>query len=280
MPINLGTTGSSAYFNKANDKEKLAQAQAKSDLAQIKRLKAEADAQPKLQAFKSALNPDGILGKKYQIGAQTIDTPDLLNIKGLTPDQTALNALQRRALGQDTSWLDMQNEKLKLDELNQRDRAAQQALGSAAAAESALAMRGGISGGSRERLAQNMARNVNAAQQGIGRDISGKRLDLALADDQTRTQLLSQIPDMNLRQKGFEADLNKFNIGTGLDVNKFNAGQTAAAEQFNKGQALNQVQQLNDFNKYKYGQQMAGYAAGKTGDAIAAGGGGKGGIGK
>lgn len=267
---------------------------------------AEAGPKPEMAKFSSILDANGNLSSKYsaaagpavkadQVSAGSV-TAGQLDLNALAADPRALDAMRARSLATgDSPWAALQKQQQGLEELNARDRAGQQALGSAAMARSQLAMKGGLGGGSRERLALSSARDLNAQQQGIGRAGQLDRLGIGVADEQQKMSMLGQTAGLDLSKAGQQQDMSKFNIGTNLDASKFNtglafdasktnaannlnastfnSGQTQQANQFNTTNAIGGVAGQNAFNTDKFKTDMMGYAAGKQGAAIAAGGG-------
>ena len=241
-------------------------------------------------SFVSPLNADNQLDSKFTIqGPSDVQFGQVkagqLDTKGLASDTQALDAMRDRALATgDSPWLKMQVEKQQLGELDSRDRAASQALGSNAVARSQLAMKGGLGGGASERMAKAGARDLNALQQGIGRQGQLDRMGLNIADDQTKTQLLGQTAGLDLAHGAQGQDMAKFNIGTKLGADQFNstgnfnastfnAGMDQDTAKYNQSNELGALAGLNEFNMAKYTEDMKGYAAGKQGDAMAGGGG-------
>lgn len=237
-----------------------------------------------LPQFKSALGADGQLGSQFMaqagpgVQAGTV-TSGQLDMKALASDPRALDAMRERALAKgDSPWLKMATEKQRGEELGLRDQAANQAMSGAAMANSNLAMRGGLTGGAAARNAMGMARNTNAARQQIGRAGATDRLNLGIADDQTKTALLGQTAGLDLATAGQKQDMSKFNIGSklsadttnagmALDAGKFNSAQTYDANKFNAGQNYNALGDENKFNAYNAGEQMKAYGSSKTADA-------------
>jgi hypothetical protein len=256
---------------------------------------------PELTAFKSILDAQGNLGDAFRVSAGPLVTAGNVNagavgagqldLNALKSDPRALDAMRSRALGGESPWLKMQLEKQGLEELTARDRAGEEALSGAALARSQLAMRGGLSGGARERIAMGAERNLNATRQGVGRAGQMDRLSLGIADDQTKMALLNSTAGLDLSHGAQAQDMSKFNVGTKLDADKFNTGlnfdaqkfnvaNTFDADKFNAGNQqqvnlANQSAQLggrageNTFNMDKFKTDMMGYAAGKQGAAIA-----------
>lgn len=192
--------------------------------------------EPQLGGLYNPLDASGNLQSQYQLSS------------GYAANQDALNALKERAMGTgDSPWLSMSLEKQGLDEQKALDAANAQSTGSTAAARSNLGMRGGLSAGAAERLGAQGAENALNAGQNIRSQGATDRLGLQIADDQTKTSLLSQIPQMDLNYANQAADIQKYNINNALT-----AGQ-------------NQNQSLLD----RYKIAMQGYGANQTANAIA-----------
>ncbi len=254
---------------------------------QKKSIEAENGSRPTAAGFNSILTPEGKLGSNYQVaagpeikakpiigpgsiipgtvtaGSVNADkiTGGQLDMEKLKANPDALNALKERAMATgDSPWLKMQLQKQGLDETTARDQAGGQALSGSALARSQLGMKGGLSGGAAERIAMNAGRGLNATRQGIGRAGQMDRLNLGIADDQTKMQALSQIPGMDLAFAQQGIDMNKFNIGTTLDVDKTNAGNNLDASKFNTGLAYDasktNVGNLLDASKVNKGMAL------------------------
>lgn len=242
-------------------------AQQKSD-AEIARLKAEMDARPKIADMVTPLQ-NGQLGDAYRIKTPSALQAGQLDVNSLQADPAALNAIKARAMSTgDSPWALMQKEKLGLEELTARDRLPGQAMQASSAANANLAMRGGLQSGARERIARQGMRDMSLANQAVGRDMATNRLNLSIADDAQKMNALMQIPGMDMARAQQTIDMNKFNIGTTMDADKFNKGMEFDANKVNVANTLGALNATNQYNQYKYGQEMAGYAAGKTGQAI------------
>jgi hypothetical protein len=278
---------------------------------------------PVMPDYKSALDENGNLAKQYRIdpnnavGVGAVQAKKLgdavlakykvnapgVDLKALAADSRAQDAMRERAMAKgDSPWLKMQLEKLGLEELSARDAAARQATSGAAMARSQLAMKGGLGGGASSRIAMQSMRDMNAARQGIGRDAAMNRLQLGIADDQTRQGLLASVAGLDLSRAAQTQDLAKFNsaqtydadkwtAAAGLDIAKFDSAQAYDAEKTTKGHILDaqkfksaqaydaekatklatlgQIYGETQFDTYKYGEDMKGYAAGKQANAIA-----------
>lgn len=114
-------------------------------------------------------------------------------------DNRALDSLHTYALSEGPSpWLKIAEEKQKADEAAQLDLTAKQGAGAMAEARDALAMRGGLSGGSAENLA---ARNMDATllgQQSVRGQGATQRLGLAMDDENRKMNILQNLPGQNL----------------------------------------------------------------------------------
>jgi hypothetical protein len=237
---------------------------------------------PEMPDFVSQLGDDGLIKKPYQLTPGGIKFENLLpgvsqKVNGVNVNQEGLNAIRTRALSQGPSaWLNLQMQKQGIDELSDVERAKQQSAGNQAQAESALAMRGGISSGARERLARSGASNALAQTQGIRRGGSVDRLGLQIADDQTKTGLLTQLPGMENQQAQFDlgkqtwlGDYAKQQQGVDMDSQKYNSDAKVAADKYNIGNSLNETLQKRAYDQGKYGEAMKAWAAGKSADAQA-----------
>lgn len=138
-----------------------------------------------------------------------------------------------------SAWKDMALNKQAAEESKMMSDAAAQSAGGLANARSQLAMRGGLRGGAAERLARGGASDLLGARQNV----------------------MSQgvINRANIGMQGAQMD---------TDVNKFNAGLGAEAQKFNISNALQDVANQNEWEKFKYGEQMKLKGAGMTGQAI------------
>ena len=230
---------------------------------------------PTLAKHKSSLDKKGKLAKQYRLDEKSaqLDLKKLptLDIKNLQPDKTAYNAIKDRAMTKGPSaWAAMQNEKLNLEKENLLGDVSRNAMADQATAESSLAMRGGLSSGSRERVAKAGLNAANMGRQNVFRQDAANRLGLGIADENQKLDLLKTVPGMDMALAGYNADLNRFNSGMTMDANKFNKGVDLDVQRYNSMGGLQGLQGENTYNQYKYGQDMMGWAAEKTGQAIGA----------
>lgn len=133
----------------------------------------------------------------------------------------AYGKIRERAMGTGPSaWANLMTQKLGVEQAGLQDRAAQQQAGAQAGAQSQLAMRGGLGGGARTRLAAQGARDLMMAGQGIARQGAQGRMNILTQDEAERQNLLGKVADTELQtQKG--------NIASALDEQR----RTEAAKQ-------------------------------------------------
>jgi len=186
----------------------------------------DAGGKPLARQFVSTIDPDtGLLKEPYQLKAPV--------------DMRGLEGMREEALREGPSkWR-------TLEEASQRDQLAKASAGQLSQAKNQMAMQGGLRGGSAERLASQAAQGNLQGGQNISRN-------LAVADEQKRMQMLSQLPQAELGLSAFNRDTSKYNIDKPL------------AEIFQK--------RANDVNQYN--EQMRAWAAQQTSNAAPSGGGG------
>jgi hypothetical protein len=174
------------------------------------------------------------------------------------PDEGALNAMKSRAMDPgDSNWLKLQMQQNGVNQRNMTDQGIRQAGSATAQAQSNLAMRGGMSTGARERIAaQGLEGQANAGQN-AAMAASNNENALRIQDDQTKTDLLTKIPGLDIASKGFSA---------GLD--QWNQGQKSDTDAFNVTNSMNGLGMDTDAKKFTYGEGMKTYAAGKQAEAI------------
>lgn len=178
---------------------------------------------------------DGIFGRKEKVHyGENMVTPDIPGYK----DISGLKKLSAETITQ-SPWRSMALDKQAAEEAGLRDQAAQQSMSGMAQARNALAMRGGLRGGAAERISRGGLSDLMSARQNIGQQ--------------------GVINRANIGMQGAQMD---------TDVNKFNALQKAGVNQFNLQQAINDISNLNEQNRFKYGEQMKLKGAGMSAQAI------------
>lgn len=207
---------------------------------------------PLAAQWNSLLDGSGNLQDKYKLNAQ----PDV------QIDPRAMDAIRQSALRTGPSaWANMAMEKQKLEELSMMDKARQQSAGAQAQNLNALMMRGGLSGGARERMARAASRDQAMGAQGVYRQGQMDRMGINLQDEQNRRQDLNQVANLDFQK----ANLDSNNRAYRTQVDTMNL-QSLLKE--------NEAKRMWDANQYN--EKMRAWAAGKQADAQReAGGGGK-----
>ena len=183
---------------------------------------------------------------------------DPLTIKKFDPVELNTGGLEKMrgiALGEGESpWAKMMLERQGLEQSQRKDMAQSQLAGQTAMARSDLAMRGGLSQGARERLAQNSLRSGFNANQQLSREGELDRLNIGLADQQRRDSFLQQLPGQEL---------------AALEPQFRNQSVDAARQQFNIGNAIGEKRAKDVADLSAYAEQMKAWAANKQADATA-----------
>lgn len=217
--------------------------------------------------FISAINPDRSLNDNLAIHAPVGNRTGLSDaLGGIQLDQRGLNAFRDRALAAPgtSAWEQMMRQQQGTQQLGAQEQASAQGAQAAAQARTSLAMRGGLSGGSAERLARDQANNQLMANQGIARSGEQANQNIGIQAENQRLQALGQLPGMDLAalQPGFQkASMME-------QQNQFNIGQQAQADQANQRAALLGIGNLNQNNSNTYGQQMQALAGNQQAKAI------------
>ncbi len=211
------------------------------------------DGRPLDVSFDSMIDPaTGLLKSAYQLEAR----PDV------TADQRAVDAIRSRGLAQGPSdWAKASLDKQKLEESGAMDSSRQQSAGAQAQTLASLMMRGGLSSGSRERLAGRSARDQMMAAQGVVRQGQQARADIGVQDENFKTDALKTTAGYDFQNAGL-ANQNR-NYATEIQGKNLSA-------------ALNEINAKRGFEQEKWKTKMQEWGAGKTADAQkAASGGGK-----
>ncbi len=161
-------------------------------------------------------------------------------------DQRALNRFRGEALRTGPSvWAGLAKKSVGMQEADMRERAARDAASGTATARNQLAMRGGMTGGGAERVAQDGARNYMSMNQEIGRQSADNMAQIDLNDEQNRIQQLGMMPGMEAQKAQLFGQSRSFDVG----------------------QKMGESTRLNAFNAQKYSDDMGAYSAWMTGKA-------------
>lgn len=163
-------------------------------------------------------------------------------------DPSGLQAFKGQALSKGPSqWATQANAQQEALSKNALDMGAKSVVGQGATARSQLAMRGGLSGGARERVAMEGQNNFMNMAQGVGQQKSTNQMQIGMNDQQNKLQMMSQLPGMQQNAAQFQSNQNQFNTGAQMANN----------------------QSRNAFDLGQYQSQMAAYGAGQTAAATA-----------
>lgn len=123
----------------------------------------------------------------------------------------AFGKIREQAMGTGPSaWANLMNQQQQQEQMRANDQAAQGQMGAMGTAQSALAMRGGLGGGARTRMAAQGVKDLMMANQANARQGISSRLNIAGQDEQRKQAALGQVADTELQtQKG--------NIAAALD---------------------------------------------------------------
>lgn len=180
----------------------------------------------------------------------------------IVQDKRALEALRTRALTEGPStWAQLMNQKQALEEAQGRSDIGAQAGTQAAQARSQLAQKGGLTGGSAERIAASSAKNAMNLRQQLAGQGALTRANTALQDEQQRLDLLKSLPGMELQA---------------IEPEFKNRAAQMQAQQFNIEQALKDKYSQDQYNMMKYQNDMQAWAAANQANAIGEAGGKKG----
>jgi hypothetical protein len=193
-------------------------------------------------------------------------------------DQSGLNRPRDLAFGQgDTGWGALMKQQNGLQTANARDAAERGSASSTQSAVDALSMNGGITGGSRERLAGAGIESRNQALQGVTRDSMGRDLQIGIQDQSRRDAAASALPGQQLAAAGFDQNnagiqnswdaantaaqnnFSQFNASNQNANNQFNAGLQQQGNQFGATQAMTEAQRRSNFDQQNYQSQAGIY---------------------
>lgn len=212
-----------------------------------------------------AISKNGVLGDQYKLGLSDQLTPDVQNsLSGINLNTQGLEALRGEALRTGPSaWANLMTQNQGVDEAKLRDQNMAKSASQSGSAWNQLAMRGGVGGGARERLATSAAGTANMAGQDIARAGSQQRLGIGTQDETNRLGILSQLPGMEVNS------LNPaFQKATMMgQAKQFDINNNTATNKFNLGNVISDVQGKNSFDLNKYTEQMKTWAANRQADA-------------
>lgn len=190
--------------------------------------------------------------------------------QGFTPDMWLAPEIQKRldAIAMDprglskyreealrtgpSAWatLSKQNQKLQASASKQKMR--RELSGNVAGAESALAMRGGLTSGARERVAKSGNRDFLDMSQNLERQRGLNDVQIDVNDEQNRISQLGALPGMEVA--AMQPEFEKTRL----------YGQARQAD--NAGRA-NDIQQFNSWNQNAWNKKMEAWGTNRTAQA-------------
>jgi hypothetical protein len=198
------------------------------------------------------LGANALTGDYSNVGIGSILGDTQKRLDAIQADPTAMNLLRQKATQQGPSaWANMQKQQQGLQEQNALDASAKSNAGAMQNAMGSIAMRGGLSSGASERAARAGAMNQALAAQGVRRAGMSDRLNIDMADEAQKNDLLKQMPGQELAWLQPSMDKAKMLTGVQSDeqarklqadmsnrdalFNKdtFNSKAQSAADQFN-----------------------------------------------
>lgn len=215
-----------------------------------------AGTQPKKAVNYGTALPTPVL-EKYLSSQGSPLTGRVSNLSGQL-DESGINAIKGKALQQGPSaWMRMALDKQGVEQRGLMNSAAQNAASGNAAARASLAMRGGLGGGAAERLASNTGNDLALARQGVLQQGALQRSDIGLADEANKMDLLKQLPGAQLGAAQYKTGVDQSNMQKNLSTGQFDIQN-----------AINNLNNQNEFNKFKYGEQMKVKGAGMSAQAM------------
>ena len=215
------------------------------------------DANGRLQS-QYDFTPQQLTGN-YGYDPRTVDLSKYGKSQGA---QTALNSLYDRAnsVG-DSPWAKLQLDRMGIEQMQANEDARAQSATSSANALSTLAMRGGLSGGARERALTSANRDLARSQNALARQASVDRLNLRATDDQQRLGLQKDLQGIDLQDRQFRSGIDQFNVGQVNAASQFNGTMGYQKDAFNTG-AVNDATKFNLNNTIGDQRAKFGYQTG------------------
>lgn len=225
----------------------------------------------------------GLLKKQFNLSAlpaigMTSNLDELKSrLGGINLNTQGLEAIRSRALQTGMSpWANMMMERQGVEEAGARDTTTKSNARAGVEAMNDLAMRGGLSGGARERLALQTKRGGEEALQGVARQGMLDRLGIQTTDEDKKTQMLMQLPGMEVQ--ALQPELQKTSMwqsladsesGRKADLDIKNRAYQSEIEKINIANALGEKKAADEDRLRRYEEQMKTWAANKQAEATA-----------
>lgn len=209
----------------------------------------------------------GYLQDAYELKGQGANLPGLEGkLNNINLNTQGLEEIRKRALATGPSaWADIAGKQQALEEANLRDKAASGEAGARSEALSSLASKGGLSTGSRERLATSGARNYANSLQEIARGGAQSRLGISAQDESNKLNLLQQLPGMEVQS--LQPEFQKTSLWA--DQSNRDRDYQTNVDKYNVDNRLGAVAAKDAANLSEYQEKMRTYAAAKSADALA-----------
>lgn len=229
----------------------------------LREMKEEADrTRPGDVSWQSLMDPQGNLKGQYQLGAPEELAGQLdERLSGINLNTQALEALRGRGLSQGpSSWANYMLQKQGIEEQKSLDDANATSAAGAQTAWQQLAMRGGASGGERERIALASGRSLAEDRQKALREGSISRMGILGQDESTKLDILKSLPGMETQ--ALQPALEKarmFSQAKGSDI-----ANKMSQQQFNLSNLIAERDKQKQFEQEQWKQKMAGWGAEQT----------------
>lgn len=232
---------------------------------EIENMRAERELRPKTPTWQSLVDDSGNLKSIYSLAAPEELTPQIMSrLDAVQLNTDALNELRRRGLSNENSaWTDLLLQRQGLEEQQAGDQALRDEAGQNASAWSQLAMRGGLSGGERERVAIAGARNLNETKQKVAAEGRGARLGILTEAEKQKLDILKSLPGMEVQalQPEFQK-VEYFGKAKDQDINR-----RTDTSRFNIANLINERNAKGQFDMGNYAEAMKAWASEKQAQA-------------
>lgn len=199
--------------------------------------------------YESLINQDtGLLDSQYTLA------DDWQNVEA---DREGYEAFKKEALresGTPSSWANMMSAKTDAAKKEEIDNLAASQNATLRQTYDDLAAQGGISGGSRERIASQSLADVMRLRQEARRKATADNLNVAATDEENRLKMLGEVPGMDMQRANL-AMQNQQNLMT--------------AKQYDSNQAISQMDKERADEMDAWKTNMETWAANKQADAQA-----------
>lgn len=218
-------------------------------------VKYDSSGRPIMGDYEGITDEGGNLLSPYSLGAA--DSLYSFASENLAPGvRGSIDALKARTGEGASPWAKVMLEQQALSQQRQRESAENEGANAAASAWGQLAMRGGLSGGERERIGYSAQGDIANRVADINRAGAAERLGITGQDESTKLRLLESMPGLESSYSEMLGRTKEADIARDYERQKFNIGN-AAMDKAAK-------------NKYKlgaYGSAMNEFGAAKTAEA-------------